>query len=380
MRTMNAIITSKKTWLTLLLLAGFAPFAYWQRTPVLTWYYVRELAVAYQENRDECARRVVSLDEAAVPRVLSGLHNPDALVCGNMTHALVLLGKRWGVTDPRSQRLLQCIHDQYSGYSPAGREKALLFLTRFLQQDGPRPLPLNMTKLVSDVLLQADKSDEVRAASLLLAAELVECVPPGQWVDVCREMAERGMRDKHAGTRIAAVQMLLRAPMRNERILYEKAITLLSDKEPAVRRAAVVALASASEFVREEALLARLHDEDIEVQYLCEIALAKRGLTSEEVEMARDISDKNPATRMRVLHRICRMPDLNLAAWLRQLSHDPVPAVRAAAVRAAGEHPQIDLTERLREIAEQDPSEAVRLNARYYLAQRATNLARESYP
>lgn len=375
---MRAIITSKKAWFAMLLVAALAPLAYWQRTPVLTWYYVRELSGAYQENREECARRVASLDEAAVPRLLAGLRNPDALVCGNMSYALVLLGQRWGVTDPRAQHLLAQIHEKFAGFSPAGREKAILFLTRFLQQDGPRPLPGNVTRLVSDIMLHADKADELRGVALLLAAELIDCVQPGQWVDVCRDMAERGMNDKRPGTRIAAVQTLLRAPMRNEKDLYVKAVVLLADKEAVVRRAAVVALASASDVVREETLLPRLHDDDLEVQYLCEIALAKRGLTQEEIEMARDISDENPAIRMRVLHRIHRIPDLNMTAWLRQLSSDPVPAVRAAAVRAVGEHPQVDLGDRLREIAERDPSDTVRLNARYFLAQRPANIPLES--
>ena len=44
-------------------------------------------------------------------------------------------------------------------------------------------------------------------------------------------------------------------------------------------------------------------------------------------------------------------------------------AVRAAAVRAAGEHPHVDLADRLRELAANDPCDVVRWNARYYLQQ-----------
>jgi HEAT repeat protein len=110
-----------------------------------------------------------------------------------------------------------------------------------------------------------------------------------------------------------------------------------------------------------------LHDEDAEVQYYCELALRERGLTDADLLVAREITDPNPATRMRVLHRLPQMPDLNLVEWLRQLSLDASPAVRAAAVRAAGENPSVDMRQRLQEMAEQDPCDAVRLNARYYL-------------
>ena len=99
---------------------------------------------------------------------------------------------------------------------------------------------------------------------------------------------------------------------------------------------------------------------------------ARRGLTDADLLIAREITDPDPATRMRVLHRLPQMPDLNLVEWLRQLSLDASPAVRAAAVRAAGENPTVDMRQRLQEMASQDPCDAVRLNAQYYLRHLAT--------
>ena len=372
---MRRIIASKRLWIGLLLVTGLLPIAYWQRGPLLAWYYVRELSRAYEEKRDGMARRVASLDEAAVPRLLSGLSNADPLVCVNLTYAMTLLCKRWGQADARAERLIAQVHGRYDEFSPAGQEKAILFLAQFLQIEGPRPLPDSLAKPIGDLLLRADKNEKHQTAALLLAAELIDVDPVGPWVDACRAMADRGMTHSRKATRIAAVQTLVRGPLRNERGLHHKAIALLKDKETLVRRAAVIALASAPELVREESLLHLLHDDDLEVQYLCEIALAKRGLTPEEIELGRDISDRDPLKRMRVLHRLYRVPDLNVAAWVRQLSQDPTPAVRAAAVRAAGESGQAELLERLREIAEQDPSETVRLNARFYLQDRVVAAA-----
>ena len=91
--------------------------------------------------------------------------------------------------------------------------------------------------------------------------------------------------------------------------------------------------------------------------------------------MARMISHKKASVRMLVLHYFRHMPELNLGSWLRQLSTDPEPAVRAAAARAAADYPQIDFSQRLREMAERDPSESVRLNARFYLQQRSARVA-----
>jgi HEAT repeat protein len=372
---MKAMLTNKKAWLALCLLGGLAGVAWWQHRNVLAWYHVRQLTFAYQENRAICAKRVADLDEAAVPCLLEGLHNSDALVCGNMQCALVLLAKRWTLADERAQRLVERVHDQFAEFSAPGQEKALVLLAGLLQHDAPRPLPPRLSKRIGAIVVEADKKPELRSATLLLAAELVDSVEPGQWVDVGRDMVERGLKEERAGVRVAALQLLLRKPMRVEKGLVDQAVPLLADPEPTVRKAALIALASESERVREENFLPLLHDDDAETQYLCEMALRKRGLSDDDIRLARMISDKNPAVRMRVVRSLRQMPDLNLAEWLRQLSHDPEPAVRAAAVRAAGDFPHIDLTQRLREMADGDPSETVQQNARFYLQQRLSRPA-----
>jgi hypothetical protein len=374
---MNAIITSKKTWMALLVVAGLAGLAWWQREPILAWHTVRQLANANEENGAEWAMRVADLDDAALPPLLDGLQRRDAQACSNLQSALAILIRRWGPAHPRSFALVEEIQARFATFSPAGQQQALLTLTNLLQQNGPRPLPPKLTKAVSEVLIAAEKKHELRTESLRLAAELVVCVQPGQWADVCRAMAERGMKDEREQTRVAAVQLVLREPMRQDGELLEQAIPLLRDPEATVRRAVVVALAAARDVVREEALLPLLHDEDAQVQYLCEMALRKRGLTDDDVKLARLISDKSPATRLRVLRLLDQMPDLNLSEWLRQLSIDAAPAVRAAAARAMGENTQVDLTDRLREMADRDPSETVRQNAQYYLRQRTLRVARD---
>ncbi len=55
------------------------------------------------------------------------------------------------------------------------------------------------------------------------------------------------------------------------------------------------------------------------------------------------------------------------ADWLRRLSHDPAPSVRAAAARVMSEYRATDLTDRLAQMARSDPLESVRQLAEYYL-------------
>ncbi len=368
---------SKTLWITLLVLCGLGGLGYGRRDTIMAWYYVRQLSFAYQDNRDGWIKRVVALDAAALPRVLAGMSDSDALICDNMRMALAAFVRKWGAGDPRSHALVVRLCERYDTLGPIGREKTLYFMTAYLQQDGAKPLSPALAKEIGELLLSAERTDTLRPIALLLAAELIDCVQPGQWVDVCRGMAERGLADQRQGERVAALRLMGRTPMRKDKQLLVKAIPLLADRQAAVRRAALLALASEKELVLEEALMPLLHDDDPEVQYYCELALRHRGLTDSDLELARDISHKDPAIRMRVLHLLPSLPDLNLAEWLRQLSQDPSPAVRAAAVRAAGESRLVDMSARLRDMAANDPSETVRLNAQFYARQRAARVAQE---
>ena len=62
--------------------------------------------------------------------------------------------------------------------------------------------------------------------------------------------------------------------------------------------------------------------------------------------------------------------DLEPGIWLRRLTHDPAPEVRVAAIRAAKEPPladlQVDLSDRIDQILQNDPSPTVRQQAGYY--------------
>ncbi len=372
---MNAKGTRKTIWITLVMVISLGGVVWWQQSSILAWYYVRQLTTAYPENCEACAKHVASLDEAALPCLLEGLSNEDALVCTNLHIALGLIARKWGVADPRCQQMIERLHQHFDVFSLAGQEKTLQFLTSFLQQEGTKSCPSAMTREIGDLLLSAAKRPELCIGTLLLAAELLDCVPTSHWVEQCRVMAERGLSHQKQGTRVAAMQLLMREPMRKNKELLTKVLPLLRDPEAAVRRVAILVLASENEVLREDGLLPLLHDEDNEVRDRCEKALRIRGLTDDDIKLARLISDANPMTRLRVLQFLPQMPNLNLAEWLRQLSLDPSAAVRAAAVRAAGESASDDLAQRLREMAEQDPSETVRMNAQHYLLQRAPSRA-----
>jgi hypothetical protein len=69
-----------------------------------------------------------------------------------------------------------------------------------------------------------------------------------------------------------------------------------------------------------------------------------------------------------VLAYINESSDLEPGVWLRCMSHDPAPAVRVAALRAAAEQRLVDLSDRIDQMARSDPSPTVCQLARYYLS------------
>jgi HEAT repeat protein len=348
---------------------AIAGFAWWQRTPVLTWYCLRGLAEADGDNRAIWVDRVVSLDTAAVPGLLNLLERKDPTICDNVEHTLIALVTQWGPEDERSVGLADNCRERFAGMSVLGQISALQVMATLLRLEGAKTLSEGLTRSAADLLEACRERPELRGAALVLACALLDRVPSGPWLDTCRALAEEGLGDRLWRSRLAAVQVVMRVPLQGDPALLAKVVPLLHDGQAELRRAAVVALATARNVLSEDDMLPLLHDADLEMQHLCEAALRSRGLSDAHIEMARLISDPHPPARLQVLERLGRTRDLDPAAWLRRLCQDPSSAVRAAAVRAAVRYPECNLGDRLREMARQDPSETVRQNAMFYLQQ-----------
>ena len=67
----------KKLLVLLVLMGILGGVGWWQRRPVLAWYCVKQLGQANEENRGDWAASVVSMDEAALPSLLTALENAD---------------------------------------------------------------------------------------------------------------------------------------------------------------------------------------------------------------------------------------------------------------------------------------------------------------
>jgi HEAT repeat protein len=183
-----------------------------------------------------------------------------------------------------------------------------------------------------------------------------------------RAMARAALNSGDASTRVRAVELatLPGVDMRKD------TAPLLSDPDAEVRRAAMIAVGEWPTIIHTDSLLSWLHDPDPVVRRLCEQALrgkARGNLSGDFIRLGKLVTDPRWDIRLSVLDYLDDVEDLDPAIWLRRLSHDASPAVRAAAIRAACDMESVDLSDRLDQMARDDPSQTVSGLARHYLQQ-----------
>jgi hypothetical protein len=357
----------KRKWVvaSLVLLLGAGAAAWAQRKPALAWYYVRALAGADETGREPWLNRLEGLGEDALPALLRCLARPEAGACANARAALARLADHWGVDDPRTASLASRLGQEFSRYNPVGRRQALELAADWFQRVGPGPQAEELVpagrRLVTEAAASSDSEEQ--AAALDLAAALLARHRGGEAVASVRELTRACLSAEVPACRVRAVQLALLPEVQ----LLEEVVPLLNDSDAAVRRAAMLAVGTASQVILEDALLPSLHDPDAEVRGLCEKALLARGSTPEHIQLGRLLTDPQPLQRLEVLGPLARRSELDTGLWLRRLSYDPNPAVRVAALRAMSEQAPSDFKDRIDEMAQRDPSPTVCDVAKRYL-------------
>ncbi|MBV8268028.1 MAG: HEAT repeat domain-containing protein [Planctomycetaceae bacterium] len=121
-----------------------------------------------------------------------------------------------------------------------------------------------------------------------------------------------------------------------------------------------MSFAGRRDLLTEDALLKRLYDQEPAIRESAEIVLTTRGLTADQIGLGKQIFSPKPELRAAVIPLLGQRTDIDPMVWLLQLSHDPVESVRIAAAEAMAERFTPEARQRLTEMAETDPSPAVR--------------------
>jgi hypothetical protein len=346
----------------LLILSGVT---WWQRAPLLAWYSVHRLVHAPDSARRAWVEQVAQLDLAALPQLITCLRSGDTQICGRAQEGLLGIVRRWGPSDSRRACLASCLAERFAILSEPGRQLALqiqAYLLKTTQAGAASHLLPGATRMLAESCRTTDPVVHERAITLVFRLADPRATP--ELLDACRELARTCLSDHSVAIRLQAIGLALQPEIG----LVDAVVPLLSDPVPEVRRKAMLGLGSAATVIDTDDLLHWLHDSDPVVRKLCEEALRSRGLGDEHLKLGRLLTDGRPRVRLQVLDQLYQAHDLEPGVWLRHLSHDSAPAVRAAAVRAAAERAIPSLTDRLEQMAQSDPSPSVRQLAHYYLS------------
>jgi HEAT repeat protein len=355
--------------LTVSALLILAAVSWLERTPFLVWHSVHRLVNATESDQPIWVERVAQFDREAMPRLIDGLRRADARGCANARAGLLALVERWPPADSRRACLANALAERFATLSGPGQETALE-IQGLLVQSWPAGTPTSdllpaLTRLLAETARSAHRGGHARA--LQLARRLINDQAPPELLRACRDLTRTGLADDAVSNRLQAIALASQPEIG----LLEAVVPSLTASAPEVRRAALLAVGSAMSVINTDDLLQCLHDPDPEVQTLCEKALRSRGLRDTHVKLGRLMTDTRPGVRLQVLDLLREANDLEPGIWLRRLSHDPTPAVRAAVVRAASEQAMLkltNLTDRLEQMAQNDPCPSVRQLAQYYLS------------
>jgi hypothetical protein len=349
----------------LLLLGGVA---YLERTSLLTWYYVRQLAKADESSQAAWVERVAGVGEAAVPNLLDCLTDPNPAICRNARAALARLTQQWGIGDARTVSLAMRCEREFNRFSAAGQQNVIDLASEWFHAVNDDALPAQgllaaCVRFLAEASASTDPTTQERA--LELCAVLLDQPQGAEALSAGRDLVRTCLTSEKANIRVRSVQLALHPGMD----LLEEVAALLGDSAVEVRRAAILAVGPAENVVLDDALLPSLHDDDAEVQQLCRQALESRGRTPQQIRLGFLVTAKDPVVRVQVVDYLHKVADIDVALWLTRISHDTSPAVRAAAARAMSQLSASDpsLMDRLDQMARTDPSATVCLLAKYYL-------------
>jgi hypothetical protein len=114
---------------------ALAATGWFTRETWLSWYYVRGLRMASEQDRQLWIDRVDGLDAAVVPQLLDCLEHDDAQSSENIRLVLAGFGDKWGLEDARSVDLAAQLARRFPQLSFSGQQAALKLVTSWLLAD-----------------------------------------------------------------------------------------------------------------------------------------------------------------------------------------------------------------------------------------------------
>jgi HEAT repeat protein len=295
----------------------------WQRQGIWLWYCASQVERTTAEEQVKWLHRLADGGERAIPAMVNILRKDDDSVCQAAKTAL----------------------EESIGTTSADNPLRLVWVKGLVAEFASLSQPGQVAVLDWFESLMKQPNEELKTLS--------------------NQLVEASLASSSSDVRVRTVALILRAELN----CLDRIVPLMGDENAHVRRAAILALGPVREGqtvkVSDDDLLKSLHDTDMENRRLCEISLRSRGRSPRDIELGRLYSAPQPAERLMLLTELSQEEELDVTVWLERLLSDEDPAVRAGSARVASIR-QIDLTQQLQKMSQNDPSASVRRIAAFY--------------
>lgn len=373
------------TCATLLIVTILGCVLYVQRDLVLVYYHT-SIFLTEDEPPEGNDRWLCARPNLSAPVLLSHLSNDDHVVCRRASTLLErILDDHPDPTNPEASHLSLAVaarlHQDYPRLSRYGRAEAVELAVRVLASQLGRWSPTVPTALetAGEVLLESLADDDLLVVERALGAlaqvwhwngtDNVASSLVRDWKQKCYRRAMGMLDGRPDPIRAWAARAITGADYHEA---DQALIGMLSDPNPAVKKAALLALthtaADSLSSEKKTELLSFLYDPDLEIREAARQLLLKAGATELELNLATRMNHPVPTERARVVAMVLAAKGIDQSKWLFRLSNDPAASVRFAAANAAGAATDPDLQRRLHAMADSDPDPQVRAAAKEALA------------
>lgn len=341
----------------------------WQQNAIIAWYHAWKLQSATPEMLPGYVRSFDAKGLQGTEALISCFQSQNETSCQNARWVLVKIINCWKPSDQRRITVAQQLAALAPRFSPLGQTESLGVFQELMQNDPSHSSPREVQIALSAVVAHACSQAESRLATyetlnqLLQNRENIE----ESLLKQSKSLVIVGTKSEQEAIRLASIRLAVLPGLQLQEHLVPLLTGTNADPSIEVRQLLLLALGEHEKLVATDDLCRYLNDSDKEVRAITERVLQVRGLSQNQIKLARLMHDQNAVSRAELPGLVLGTPEVDSYQWMEKLSKDPAPAVRAAAARAIGVSTDQRLSTLLKVISEQDQDQTVVQIARYYL-------------
>ncbi|HQR05414.1 MAG TPA: HEAT repeat domain-containing protein [Gemmatales bacterium] len=352
----------------ILTIVASAGVSFWQQNTIAIWYRTWKMHSATPEMLPGYVRSFDAMGLTGTEALVGCFQSTSETACQNARQVLSKIMLAWNPNDQRRTSVLQQIAAMAPHFSTCGQKECIGFLQEMMQNDMANR---EMQNALSAVIAHASANSESRLGiyeALLQALRNEENIEESLHKQ-SKSLVIVGIKSDQEAIRLAAIRLAVLPGLQ----LHEHLLPLVSgqsaDLSIEVRQLALLALGEHEKLLATDDLCRFLNDPDKEVRTITERILQVRGLSHNQIKLARLMHDQSVASRAELPGLVLKTPEVDSIQWMERLSKDPAPAVRAATARAIGFSADQRMSTLLRALSEQDQDQTVQQIAGYYLHQ-----------